>query len=202
MDNALQDALLDVRRAYRLIEDFQRRLISALEFMRSELNVDYYYQYAPNSVPRSLTGAMGENSGRRYLPFNDLSVFWLKHSGQDDPFNHPCYGDFMIDVWLRNDSGNGQREEEYALPENSRSLLLIHVISCKAHDAGKQNWYNLWQNIDYPASNDVEAIEKFSGFFIYREELDMVNLIDKETFSACIDGFRQRVSDKMGISFL
>ncbi|WP_312583797.1 hypothetical protein [Atlantibacter sp.] len=202
MENDLQDALLDVRRAYRLIEDFQRRLISALEFMRAELNVDNYYQYAPNSVPRSVTGALGENGGRRYLPFNDLSVFWLKHSGQADPYNNPQHGDFMIDVWLRNDSGNGQRDGEYALPEASRSLLIIHVISCKTHNAGKQNWYDVWSNHAYPTSDEVEPIEKYEGFNIYRQEIDMVNLSDKDTFSACINAFRQRVSDKMGISFL
>ena len=141
MDNTLEAALLDVRRAYRLIEDFQQRLLSAMDFMREELNLEYYYQSSRESVPRSINGLGGhQNAGRRFLPLNDLSVFWLKHSGQAEPHQNPREGDFMIDVWLRSDNGNGSGGYPVTPVEKSESELFIHVICCKTPNAGRQNW--------------------------------------------------------------
>lgn len=202
MDNTLEAALLDVRHAYRLIEDFQQRLISALDFMREELNLEYYYQCTRQSVPRSLNGLEGQqNAGRRFLPLNDMSVFWLKHSGQNEPHNYPQEGDFMLDVWLRSDSGNGHNGYPSSPAETSESLLYIHVICCKTPDAGRQNWYDLWCNMDYADNGDVQPVKGHEGFVMCLEKINMVSLKDQKTFSACLDAFKQGVSQKLGINF-
>lgn len=202
MDNTLEAALLDVRRAYRLIEDFQQRLISALDFMREELNLEYYYQSARVSVPRSLDGLGGhQNAGRRFLPLNDMSVFWLKHSGQDEPHHNPQEGDFMLDVWLRSDNGNGRDGYPATTVETAESELVIHVICCKTPSAGRQNWYDLWCNMDYAENSDPQPVKGHEGFVMCLEKISMVHLKDQKTFSAYLDAFKQRVSQKLGIDF-
>ncbi|GKX59026.1 hypothetical protein [Leminorella grimontii] len=202
MGHELEEALLDVRKAYRLIEDFQRRLITALEFMRNELKLEYYYQHSRNKVPRGISGIAGnKDSGRRFLPLNDMSVFWYKHSGQDAPHDYPNNGDFMVEVYLSCDSGNGHHDNHLSTPEESHSLLHICVIACKADNVGRQNWFNLWEYTDYPNVNEVKELEDYPGFSICCEEIDMINLKNKETLMLCLDGFRQRMSEKLGIVF-
>lgn len=202
MDDSLNAALLDVRRAYRLIEDFQHRLLSALEFMRQELGLEFYYHHGRNRVPRSPDGIGGQkNAGRRYLPLNDMSLFWHKHSGQDDAHSYPQYGDFIIDVWLRADSGNGYSGYPATTPEDSDSVLYLHVITCKTHTAGHQNWYSLWNNFPYPDTTDVCELEHYPGFFVCRAEINMRELKDKETLSRCLADFRKQISVKMGVEF-
>jgi hypothetical protein len=43
MTTPLKDALIDVRRAYRLLADYQKRLLETLEFMRNELGFLRYH---------------------------------------------------------------------------------------------------------------------------------------------------------------
>lgn len=198
----LEEALLDVRKAYRLIEDFQRRLITALEFMRNELKLKHYHQHFRNKVPRVMNGiASNEDSGMRFLPLNDMSVFWYKHSGQDAPWDYHHNGDFMVEVCLSPDYGNGHHDNVCSIPEESKSILYICVIACKSDSSERQNWFDLWECIDYPNVNEVKELEDYPGFSVCCEEIDMINLKNKETFTLCLDGFRQRMSEKLGIVF-
>jgi hypothetical protein len=113
-----------------------------------------------------------------------MSVFWLKHSGQNEPHNYPRR-DFMLDVWLRGDSGNGHNGYPSSPAETSESLLYIHVICCKTPDAGRQNWYDLWCNMDYADNGDVQPVKGHEGFVMCLEKINMVSLEDQKTFSAC-----------------
>src|SRR5690606_34486598 len=80
MSETLETALLDVRKAYRLLADYQQRLFELLGHIRERVGASaYYHQYA-YPLPQGLDGLeKRNNSGLRYLPFNDLSAIWLKN---------------------------------------------------------------------------------------------------------------------------
>jgi hypothetical protein len=105
----IDSALLDVRKAYRLLADYHQRILELLGFIREELGADYYYQIPRNRVPRSLDGLEVSNgAGQRFPQVNDISVLWLRNGRQDDPVHCHEEGNLLLDAWVRNDTGNGE----------------------------------------------------------------------------------------------
>ena len=69
MSTQIDKALLDVRKAYRLLADYQQRVLELLSFIREELGASYYYQHFRNKLPRSLDQLeRREDGGEKLLP--------------------------------------------------------------------------------------------------------------------------------------
>lgn len=111
MTTSLDDALVDVRRAYRLLADYQQRLVELLAFIRSELNAKPYHQCFRNAVPRGFSGLeQSETAGKRFLPLLDVSVLSLRNNGQEDYVHNHKSGDLLVDINVISDSGNSSNE--------------------------------------------------------------------------------------------
>jgi len=197
---AIDDALLDVRKAYRLLADYQQRILELLGFIQEELNADYYYQVSRNKLPRSLNGLdASNNAGQRFLPFNDISVLWLRNNGQEDPVHHHQKDDILIDVWVRNDTGNGEDNEPTQSAEQSRSELRIFFFLCVAPQERQYNWYSqVWSKTNYPPLGEVAMCDDNPGYRAYGEALCLSTLTDATTTRDVITDLRQRASIKLG----
>ncbi|QNL88671.1 hypothetical protein N0B28_16270 [Pseudomonas sp. SD17-1] len=97
MNQDLNTALLDVRRAYRLLANYQKRQFDLLSYIRDKLEaIDYYQDYA-FSRPNDLGGLENQaNAGLRFLPFLDISAIWLRHQNQEEYWDKHLPGDLMF----------------------------------------------------------------------------------------------------------
>lgn len=200
MSEVIENALLDVRKAYRLLADYQQRVLELLAFIREELGASFYYQHFRNRPPRSLSGL--ENSpegGKRLLPFNDISVLWLRNAGQEDPVHLHQKGDLLIDVWVRSDTGNGEDNEPRKNPEISRSELRIYFFLCVEPKEEACNWYyRVWDMTAYPPLNEVIVCDDNPGYLAYGEALNLASLTDETSTRDAISALRERASKKLG----
>lgn len=196
---SIDSALLDVRKAYRLLADYQQRILELLGFIREELGADYYYQVPRNRVPRSLDGLeVSNNAGERFLPFNDTSVLWLRHSGQEDPVHCHQKGDLLIDVWVRNDTGNGENNEPALSVEDSRSELRIYIFQCVDPQKGVHNWRSqVWDLTYYPNMGEVRECDDNPGYRAYGDVLDLTLCTDEKTTRMALNELRLRASAKL-----
>ena len=200
MPNDIKNALFDVRKAYRLLADYQQRVLELLSFVREKLGANNYYYCYRNGLPRNFERLeRSEASGERFLPFNDLSVLWIRDHGQNDSIHFHQSGDLLIDVWVRSDSGNGNSAEQEMPPDLSESQLRIYFFLCVTPKEESYNWYQqVWSKTPYPPFGEVKTCEGNPGYLTYGEALNLADLADEASVCDAIIKLRQRASLKLG----
>ncbi|WP_454254133.1 hypothetical protein [Pseudomonas sp. Marseille-Q8238] len=200
MTTPLQDALLDVRKAYRLLADYQQRMFELLGFIRDRLGArDYYQQYA-HPYSQGLRGLEKyDNSGMRYLPFYDLSAIWLKTGEQEAPWNNQIAGDLMFGAWVRSDTGFDKHLGTFnKSPEDAQSSLLLSVVICDTPLPAPCNWYDrIWCGIGYPEDGEVNDTD-LPGYRCYAKAIVLDQLSDRTAIETAIDNWRAGASHKLG----
>ncbi|MDI4511021.1 hypothetical protein E6P75_12575 [Moraxella osloensis] len=81
--------LQDVRKAYRLLADYQQRIIEMLDFIKDEiLEAEHYYHDLPSSIsPQSIHKIYKEQDiGKKFLPM--LNMHLVRYSPMSRPNNH------------------------------------------------------------------------------------------------------------------
>lgn len=196
MTSSITNALIDVRKAYRLLADYQQRVVELLSVVREELGARHYHHHCRNQTPRDLARLERSNDGgKRLLPFNDISVLWLRDGGQEDPVHHHQKGDLLIDVWVRSDTGNGESGEPKLAPEQSDSELRIYFFLCIDPSKESCNWYyKIWSCTDYPELGKVSTCDGNPGYRAYGEVLKLSDLSDAASVRHAITGLRERAS--------
>lgn len=205
MSTSLDAALVDVRKAYRLLADYQQRIIELLGFIRNELGAVPYHQYWRNKPPQGFQPALEQNAeaGRRFLPLLDVSVLWISHAGQhDDYVHHHCNGDTLIDVQICSDRGLAEKRGDVPKPvESSESSLAITLFYCDEPAPAPFNWYaKVWQGIPeaYPEHGEVATSDYVPGYRMYREFIPLTALGDAQSTRERIAAFRRRAYEKLG----
>lgn len=195
----LQESLIDVRKAYRLLADYQSRILDALAIIKSELGAISYTYHDRNKFPRKMDRLeLIVEAGKSFLPFNDISMLWLKSNDNDDPIHVHRFGDMLIDVIVRSDTGNGEFDEPTKSPEESQSELRIYFILCKRSTRSKSDWYwSVWNKTDYPPLNKVMPCDGSDDYYMYGEALSLDQFPDKESVQSAIKALRERASEKL-----
>lgn len=200
MNSSLDNALLDVRKAYRLLADYQQRIIELLALIRVELKAENYFRYLRNTPPRDFERLDRSNdAGQRFLPMADVSVLWRRDSGQEDPVHFHQTGDLLIDVWVRSDTGNGQNGEPKLPVNECTSELRIYFFLCVEPLKESYNWYHkVWNQTAYPKLGEVMTCEKNPGYLVYGEALQLTDLADEMTIRDAVKALRERATSKLG----
>ncbi|AIG01934.1 Uncharacterised protein [Pseudomonas fluorescens] len=200
MTGNMEQALLDVRRAYRLLAEYQQRMFELLGYIRERLGATPYHHSYANPLPQGLAGLeKRENSGLRYLPFYDLSAIWLKHQGQEAAWNNHLAGDLMFGAWVRSDTGfdkySGTFDELSA--EQTQSALVLSVVICDTPATPPCNWYSsIWCQMAYPEHGEVNH-EDVKGYRCYSQAIPLEQLSDKSAVDNAIDAWCTAASDKL-----
>ncbi|WP_148713881.1 hypothetical protein [Chitinolyticbacter meiyuanensis] len=138
MAQSLQEKLVEVRRAYRLLADYQQRLVELLEYIRKQLGFTQYHHIfnsGNTGVPSPYRLAQSSEGGVWALPLLSSQLFWIKHKGQDDPIHLQQAGDWMICAILRSDAHGDKRipwldTTERTTPEESVSEISFCFYRC------------------------------------------------------------------------
>ncbi|OEC34465.1 hypothetical protein SAMN05216600_11769 [Pseudomonas cuatrocienegasensis] len=200
MTDTLQDALMDVRRAYRLLASYQQRMFELLSFVREHLGAEDYYQSHVHPLPQGIKGlGKQENSGMRYLPFYDLSAIWLKHKNQDAPWDNHLPGDMMFGAWVRSDTGFDKHSGLFDNQpvEQTQSVLVLSVVVCDQPMATPCNWYGkIWNGMDYPQDGEVNATD-VPGYRCYAQSIALEQLSDRSAIETALADWCARASHKL-----
>jgi hypothetical protein len=209
MTDSLNVALVNVRKAYRLLAEYQQRIIELLAAIQKELSAQDYshcYKYMPSQKsPWSLASfASDEWAGLRFLPLLGASMLWVRPAEPKEPKNdiwESHAGDILFDIKVNSAEGldRGKQLPQDWDAEGSKSNLEITAFYCEIPIPGKHLWYDVWRNFDYSEEGGIGTSDKMSGKYrVYRETISLAELIDQESVKQKISDFRQRASQKLG----
>lgn len=188
--------LQDVRKAYRLLADYQQRIIEMLDFIKDEiLEAEHYYHDLPSSIsPQSIHKIYKEQDiGKKFLPMLNMHLLW--HKTQSMP-NGQEWQNSLKENDLVFDISISTNESE------TSSALHIYVYQCIKYTR-KITWYSdVWaKKYDYPKfgsvgnfKDDLDTIE----YQIYGERIDLTELCNEEMTRQAIEKFRKNASEKLG----
>lgn len=200
MTGTLHDALIDVRKAYRLLADYQQHMFELLAYIRNQLGAETYHHEYAYTVPRSLDGLeIHDNSGWRYLPFYDLSAIWLRSAGQEAPWDNHRTNDLMYGAWVRSDTGFDIHSGTFndTPIEQTRSELVLSVVVCDVPGPAPYNWYfNVWQGMDYPEDGEVNSTD-LPGYRCFSKTIPLEQLGDEAAIKAAVEEWRCLASQKL-----
>lgn len=201
MSESLASALIDVRRAYRLLADYQQRMFELLAYLRDSLGAQDYYQTYVHSLPQRVAGLENlKTSGLRYLPFHDMSVLWLRTpQNQPEPWHSHRKGDLMFGVWVRSDTGYDKYTGQFSdlAVEATTSKLVLSVVVCDTPAEG--NWYrDAWLTIDYPEDGQVNDQSK-PGYRCFAQAIGLEHLADKAAIDAALQAWCLAASQKLDV---
>lgn len=203
MKQDLDGALLDVRRAYRLLADYQKRQFDLLSYIRIKLDAVNYYQDYALSRPGDLRGMENQaNAGLRFLPFLDISAIWLRHKNQEQYWDSHLPGDLMFGAWVRSDTGFDKYQGCYTAEtvEQCSSILVLSVVICDEPNEIPGNWFNkVWNPLPYPEDGQVGSSEAVPGYRVYSKNIEMSTLSDQEAVDVTIEKWRRDAAIALGV---
>ena len=204
MNHDLNAALLDVRRAYRLLADYQKRQFDLLSYIRDKLDAVPYYQDYVFPRQGDLRGLENQaNAGLRFLPFLDISAIWLRHQNQDNFWDEHLPGDLMFGAWVRSDTGFDKYQGIYTekSAEASQSVLVLCVVICDEPNDHPGNWFNkVWNPLPYPKDGEVGTSESVPGYRVYSNSIDLAELADQLSVDSAIVKWRKDAAMVLKVS--
>ncbi|MGF6809546.1 hypothetical protein OKW30_004672 [Paraburkholderia sp. Clong3] len=176
-------ALLDVRKAYRLIADYQTSMLNLVNDVASNLDVQYYSAHHRYTPPRNYNNPpFGLRTGVDYLPLLDVTYLYLNREAYEQGrINGPQAGDYLIDFRLVSDSKLLDEEQgrEPSPPEKSASLLITYLFLARESFPQDTNWYHkIWDNARYPVSDGIWESEGNMPLAVCRIPIQLERFVD------------------------
>ena len=201
MSNQLENTLLNVRKAYALLEDYQQRVIELIDFVRKELGAVHYFHRFHGDMSRGLNGIYSRNdAGRSFLPLLDMSFLWLNAENRADAYCNHQPGDLLIDARVCSNTANSWPDFADGLPDSGNTELRLYVLQCITPVSDKYNWfYNVWDNIepeDYDKFKELINCRRHEGKCqMYADSFDLVELGDEKAVRDSMSEFKRRVME-------
>lgn len=204
----LENALLDVRKAYRLLFLYQRRILDLALTFANEMNLrPYCVGYGFN---RPATVNPFDKWVWDMLPMYRISFLFLSSSSDQD---YPKRGEWLLDLHLVSDSGypegsswrKGEPDPETFSPaKNCVSLLGIYAFKSERDE--RRDWYNnIWRPainypFKYPPDWSVVTNGK-AGVSIYGAQFNLLTLTSQEAMRLTAGQFKEGLVRDLQLSF-
>ena len=182
-NSAMRAALVEVRKAYRLLWLYQQTLMDAYNQIVQHLNVKHYYgalhplQRSTNPAPRPPAAL---------LPLLYIETLYL-HSPGDANAQKP--DDYMVDICPIADTGYLSTTNEYptdtGAASEASSELWVYVFH--AREASSLNWYNpiygRTDDDDDPDHNAARILKAQPTIQVYGYHFDVATLTDQQAIA-------------------
>jgi hypothetical protein len=195
----LSEALLQVRKAYRLLWHYQDHVYDILQTIVEEFKNIHYYFSDFKRPGNSSTNPLDRDVWYM-LPMFEMCLFYLNDgSTHDDPTSYPQRGDYLLDFQLISDTGRDpswrERDPRRFKPaECCESQLSLCIFVNKLYRTERANWYyQIWTLSTYPDHNQALEHNRVPGVYIYRYEFNLTELFDKDAIIDCVRQFKQNV---------
>jgi len=194
----MEAALCDVRKAYRLIHLYQRRVLDLCreitEAFESELNFYYWAASQFEMPPRRRTDPVSEWAWD-FLPLYD---FALVYRPEDVDYKSPKVNDRMLEVRITVDSGYVTAGELEPDPRDFRDVAgcesCVRLYVYYSSKVLKGGWLDdLLSSSIFPA-DDREG-ELANGVCTLGMKFALAEMSDAEAVQNCVNKFRQRLQE-------
>ena len=199
----LSKALFDVRKAYRLLYLFQRRILDLVDQLSGKLGHEFYY-WLPSGDEEAIRGGANplERSAWKMLPLFDASFLYLPPGVKgDDP---PQRGQWLLELLSNPDDGQPEsgrgdpNPADFADPAQCRSTLYMYALIVKEDMPGKKWWRNVYEASEWPDEDGV-AESNDAGVSVIGLSSDLASLADSSAVDSLADRFRELVKEHGGI---
>ena len=201
----LKHALVDVRKAYRLIWLYQRRVVDIIRLIADTLGYRFYRWETEDIIGRmpgrTTTDPFSEGSWIwSTLPLYRMSLLYLPTTLD---WNVQKKGEWMLEIVVETDSGFSEREDdlerapsEFKAADQSETFLRLYAWYCTGD--GNVGWFsNIWNELDWPEQDDEVTVEHPTvPVRLLRRSLDLSTLPDRASVERAIAEFRTVVSEK------
>ena len=205
VDQQSQDAMTDVRRAYRLVWAYQRRMLDMVQAVVKAFPETTHHYWTPtefDGLPRRASDPIGCWAWDA-LPY--YSVSWLRVVEGLEEKHMPLAGRWMLEIQHEADNGwkDGKDEPDariFEKAENSSSTLSIIIWKSEVEKPG--NWYAAWNaySKDWPdAETDPNAVDEESGLRAVIVSQDMAEFASVEDVTAMANEARRRGREELGL---
>lgn len=206
-NNELAGALCDVRKAYRLLHGYHRRVLDVASLIAGCFD----------SVSWLATEFGCSPMTRRRNPFDQGYWMWdatpmvlthflfTDHRGGRGWETHHRPGDYLLDVTAVADSEF--HDYEYSgepdpagftkSPEQASSKFILTLVTPCGEQKDK-NWLTVWNNNDYPAHAQAEDWNDGS-YRAYSEEVAMEDFADSDAVAQIAGRFRKAAFSRLGL---
>jgi len=199
MSSDFAKALVDVRKAYRLLFMYQKNILSTIEKFSGEFDAEpCWWTPVHNYPPVQRSSNVFERSAWDLLPLYSTG-FLFKKSGTHMENHEP--GDWLLSLELMTDS---EYEWDRAEPnpvnfedaESSSSYLIASIFYC-AKALESQHWYyGIWNNEEYP-EDGVDAYTTERNIVVVKKDIDLHELENENAIGAEVNAFKQLLKDHL-----
>jgi hypothetical protein len=198
----LSHALFDVRKAYRLLYLFQRRILDLAEQLSGKLGQQFYY-WLPAGDEEAVRGSANpfERNAWKMLPLFDASFLYLLPGV--NATDAPRKGQWLLELLLSPDDGQpeGGRGEanpaEFADPAQCHSKIYLYAFIVQEDVQGKDWWRGVYQNSEWPEEDGVVKANG-AGVCVIGLSSDLASLADSSAVDSLADRFRELVKTQGG----
>jgi hypothetical protein len=203
-DPALEDALTDVRKAYRLLWAYQRRIYDMVELAAGEFDDMNFYWWTTLHADRPVQSGTNPMNGRwawDMLPMARVSYLFLS---SDTDRNRTMPGQWMLEVHVDSDGGFEENEEgtepdpeTFASAAESASSMTLYAWYCTAESG--RNWLNgVYRVIDWPEDGEVmESAEP--PFRVFGKTMAIAELSTRADVTNFVHAFQEEASAALGV---
>jgi hypothetical protein len=192
----LNQALLDVRKAYRLLFLFQRRILDLVQELGGKLGQEFYV-WLPAGDNETISWLRNplQTSAWKMLPINDASFLFLP---PDADHNTPRKGEWLLEILFYDDGEPDESSEELTLqgfrdPAESHSKIYLCAFVAQ-EDLGEMNWHSaVYQKTEWPEQEGVPEA-RGEGLRVIGLSVDLADLPDSSAVENLAERFRNLVN--------
>jgi hypothetical protein len=202
-EEELGKALTDVRKAFRLLWVYQRRLLDIIHVITDQFDHKFYcWDAMGGRPPGRMTTDPTDEWAWSMLPFYQLCLLYLPPNVTVGQIKK---GEWLLEISIQSDDGYPVGEEEnepdptlFPNAEASGSFLYLRAWYCK--QPLKLNWYSqVWRETEWPAVEFADVPKL--AVAIVEKSLSLAALGDKEAVEASIADFKGLLHKHLGLSF-
>jgi hypothetical protein len=212
-EKSFSAALVDVRHAYRLLADYQKRCLDMLTLIGQQFPETEFYYWKPSTVspvPIARTDPR-DFWGWNFLPLYQSSLLLVPtHGGGGEP----SVGDWLVEVRITSDTGWDMPDRriepdasKFISVDSADSQLSVMVFKCVSRPASGQNWFHhVWANTSWPediADSDEDGLIYMEEGLLVACQLDvsLAQMMSKDAVKAFCDRAKRFIGKKLEISF-
>jgi len=197
---ALEAALGDVRRAFRLIWCYQERIFDVIRTITAEFESLSFYVWEPHNAARIDRSTNPVTKGPWYtLPM--MNVSYLYKSSADTNYLRP--GDWLFEIRVISDSGYNEEDggnesidpAHFPGVEVAESKISLYVYYFTGEI--KQNLLNIWHEIEWPDPDGEAREESERPLTKFGISLKLAALPGKEEVQAAARTFKEAASEAL-----
>jgi hypothetical protein len=194
----LQKALIDVRKAYRLLWIYQRHIVDVIGLISNLLQYSFWRWDTSQigRIPgRATTNPFGEGEWIwSTLPLYRMSLLYFPN---ELDWNVQLRGQWMLEVFIESDTGSSANEDEtepgpssFIPADQSETVLRLYAWYCTQD--GSLDWFeDIWQKLDWPEHDDELTEERSEApVRVARKSFEMSSLYDRGRVERAVNEFK------------